>query len=190
MGVLTASSYGDPQNRRRVILWAARRDCILPSLPVRTHGLSDGLYPLNTSKDALYTLEDHTPTPSKSSGVIMIKAKNIYNHICPTFKRSVEDDKNNKKKSTTPKKKNQYNDNFVLKENEPSRTILARARPHIHYKFDRFITVREAACLQSFPADFQFFGSLSKQYGQVGNAVPIKLATAVSRSVAKVHGLP
>jgi len=48
--------------------------------------------------------------------------------------------------------------------------------------------VREAACLQSFPLDHQFFGGISSQYSQVGNAVPVKLATAIARSVAVVHG--
>lgn len=64
---------------------------------------------------------------------------------------------------------------------------MAKSRPHRHYS-GRFVSVREAACLQSFPIDYRFFGSLSQQYSQVGNAVPVKLATAISRSVAIVHG--
>ena len=192
VAVLTASFYGDAQNRRRLILWAARKDCVLPSLPIETHG-PDGRHPLNTCKDALQALEEHNPMSSRSSGVVSIKssknnnnnggggATTIYNHICPKLKKGNNNDNTDH---------HHQHDNFVLHENEPSRTILARARPHIHYKFDRFITVREAACLQSFPPTFQFFGSLSNQYSQVGNAVPVKLATAVARSVAEVHGLP
>ena len=53
-----------------------------------------------------------------------------------------------------------------------------------------FCTFREAAALQSFPSDYRFFGSMSSQYSQVGNAVPICLATAISRSVIRVHGAP
>jgi DNA (cytosine-5)-methyltransferase 1 len=195
VAVLTASLYGDPQNRRRLILWAARKDCVLPSLPIETHG-PDGRYPLNTCKDALQALEEHNTMSPRSSGVVSIKsmknnnnnggggggggATTIYNHICPKLKKGNNNDNTD----------HHQHDNFVLHEHEPSRTILARARPHIHYKFDRFITVREAACLQSFPPTFQFFGSLSNQYSQVGNAVPVKLATAVARSVAEVHDLP
>lgn len=195
VSVLNASSYGDPQNRRRLFLWAARKDCVLPSIPIETHG-PHGRHPLNTCKDVLQALEGHIPMPSRSSGVVSIKSNNsacgaasstttVYNHICPKFKKDNNDTNDN---STFTN--HHHDDNFVLKENLPSRTILARARPYIHYKFNRYITVREAACLQSFPSTFQFFGSLSNQYSQVGNAVPIKLSTAVARSVAEVHDLP
>jgi DNA (cytosine-5)-methyltransferase 1 len=48
----------------------------------------------------------------------------------------------------------------------------------------RRITVTEAALLQTFPRGFQFSGSQSAQYRQIGNAVPPKLAEGVARVVA------
>ena len=45
-----------------------------------------------------------------------------------------------------------------------------------HPRQDRAISVREAACLQTFPLDFVFAGSLDSQARQVGNAVPALLA--------------
>lgn len=55
---------------------------------------------------------------------------------------------------------------------KPSKTIDTGHRNHFHYKWNRVPTVRENARLQSFPDDFEFFGTKTQQYRQVGNAVP------------------
>jgi len=66
-------------------------------------------------------------------------------------------------------------------------TILTKCDPHwgtyIHYEQDRIISVREAARIQSFPDKFRFYGSLTEQYEQVGNAVPPALAAEIGRSI-------
>lgn len=48
----------------------------------------------------------------------------------------------------------------------------------------RYFSVREAARLQTFPDDFLFHGSWSETMRQLGNAVPVRLAEIVARSVA------
>jgi DNA (cytosine-5)-methyltransferase 1 len=48
----------------------------------------------------------------------------------------------------------------------------------------RYFTVREAARLQTFPDDYTFRGPWTEAMRQLGNAVPVRLAEAVARSVA------
>ncbi|ELR15347.1 EcoT38I methyltransferase [Acanthamoeba castellanii str. Neff] len=50
----------------------------------------------------------------------------------------------------------------------------------------RRLSVTEAALLQSFPLTFQFVGSQSSQFRQIGNAVPPKLAHSIAAAAAQV----
>jgi DNA (cytosine-5)-methyltransferase 1 len=50
-----------------------------------------------------------------------------------------------------------------------------------HPEESRPLTVREYARVQTFPDDWQFAGSLTNQYKQIGNAVPVNLALAIGR---------
>ena len=78
---------------------------------------------------------------------------------------------------------------------KPSPTVTRSGyRDFIHPYEDRMFTVRELACLQTFPINWEFKGTRldsysSKrkvsmtQFGQVGNAVPPLLAKAVAKSI-------
>jgi DNA (cytosine-5)-methyltransferase 1 len=49
----------------------------------------------------------------------------------------------------------------------------------------RYFTAREAARLQTFPDDFEFTGSWTETMRQLGNAVPVTLASVVGNSVSR-----
>ena len=49
----------------------------------------------------------------------------------------------------------------------------------------RYYTVRESARIQTFPDDYIFSGSWTEAMRQIGNAVPMKLATVVGESIRK-----
>lgn len=47
----------------------------------------------------------------------------------------------------------------------------------------RPLNIREYARIQTFDDTYEFCGSLSSQYRQIGNAVPVKLAFALGKSI-------
>ena len=70
---------------------------------------------------------------------------------------------------------------------EPSLTLTTspsqKQTERCHPEFVRPFTVREYARIQSFPDDWVFAGSLSDQYKQIGNAVPVNLAKALGEQI-------
>lgn len=78
---------------------------------------------------------------------------------------------------------------------KPSPTVTRSGyRDFIHPYEDRMLTVRELACLQTFPVDWEFIGTrldsysskrdtTMTQFGQVGNAVPPVLAEAIGNAI-------
>ncbi|MDR1246998.1 MAG: DNA cytosine methyltransferase [Clostridiales Family XIII bacterium] len=49
----------------------------------------------------------------------------------------------------------------------------------------RYYTVRESARIQTFPDEYHFHGSWTESMRQIGNAVPVKLATLLGNSIAE-----
>ena len=72
---------------------------------------------------------------------------------------------------------------------QPAPTVVAHLAKDgymfIHPFHDRTITVREAARFQSFPDAFEFSGSMTSQFRQVGNAVPPLLAKTLGESILR-----
>ncbi|MFP4300304.1 MAG: DNA cytosine methyltransferase, partial [Spirulinaceae cyanobacterium] len=50
----------------------------------------------------------------------------------------------------------------------------------------RPLSVRECARIQTFPDDWQFCGSITSKYRQIGNAVPVKLAEAIGQHLVRI----
>lgn len=73
---------------------------------------------------------------------------------------------------------------------EPSLTLTCspaqKQTERCHPDETRPFTVREYARIQTFPDDWKFAGSVSQQYKQIGNAVPVNLAREIGYSIIKV----
>ena len=72
---------------------------------------------------------------------------------------------------------------------EPSLTLTCAPAQNqterCHPQETRPFTVREYARIQTFPDEWIFSGSLSSQYKQIGNAVPVNLAYAVGQQLVR-----
>jgi DNA (cytosine-5)-methyltransferase 1 len=72
---------------------------------------------------------------------------------------------------------------------EPSLTLTCapaqKQTERCHPDETRPFTVREYARIQTFPDDWVFEGSMTSQYKQIGNAVPVNLAEEIGKSLVK-----
>ena len=79
-----------------------------------------------------------------------------------------------------------------LEWNKQSPTIVAHLQKdgfmflHPDARQSRFITIREAALLMTFPKDFEFVGANSICYKMIGNAVPVNFAKSIAETIYEV----
>ena len=70
---------------------------------------------------------------------------------------------------------------------QPSPTVVTspvqKATMMCHPTKDRPLSVREYARIQQFPENWNIYGTVSNQYKQIGNAVPVGLAEAVGQAL-------
>lgn len=75
---------------------------------------------------------------------------------------------------------------------EPSLTLTCnpaqKQTERCHPSETRPLTVREYARIQCFPDDWDFIGSVSSQYKQIGNAVPVNLGYHIGLAIRKMLG--
>lgn len=182
--VIRSQDYGVPQRRQRLIVLASALGRV--SLPNKTHGPGTAQSRYATVGDWIADLpaisagETHPLVPNHRAAHLSplnlqrIRAtppgggwRNLPLHLMPHSRTS----------------------GFVgftdvygrLRWDAPAPALTTRCISYSNGRYghpyqDRAISIREAACLQTFPRDFLFSGNLNSQARQVGNAVPVLLA--------------
>lgn len=199
-GVLNASDYGVPQNRRRAVI-IGKRGAKAPKLPVAlgtTVTIWDAISDLAylESGEGSDVQEYRMPEKSDYQKKLRAGSEKLYNHVATKHSALALERlamiPPNAGKEVLPKEhltKSIYSGTWTrMRKDEISVTITTRFDTPSSGKFthpflNRAITVREAARIQSFPDWFRFVGNKGSQMKQVGNAVPPLLASAIAQTI-------
>ena len=182
-GVLDAADYGASQHRLRFMMLGSR-ESPAPMCPSPTHGF--GLRRHRTVRDAIFHLR-HDPgagsqyTDPVRSLFARVPEGGNWRDLPPELHREALGGAWNAGGGKTGFYRR-------LSWDAPSPTVTTAANRKgsamCHPKEHRPVSVRECAALQGFPEDWFFSGSMSAQYRQIGNAVPVPLAKAVAEALA------
>lgn len=201
--VLNAVDFGVPQQRERVILVGFRGENKF-EYPEPTHG--EGLKPHVTLRQAIGDLPVLKSGQSSNRYAyqpdndflhfVRATAQELTEHSAPKngdhLIRIMEALKDGQCKDDLPediRPKSGYGNTYAkLWWDRPSTTITRNfscpsSSRCIHPRDSRAMSIREGARLQSFPDDYQFYGSDSMKRLEIGNAVPPLLSMAIARQM-------
>ncbi len=192
-GVVDCQGYGVPQRRRRLVLLASRAGAV--ALPEPTHGPG--------TEQSLSTVWDWI------GDLPAIEAGERHPEVPDHLVSAVTDINLQRLRATPPgggradwplelqldchKNHRGHSDVYGRMHADGQAPVLTTKCTSIsngrfgHPFEDRPISVREAACLQTFPRDFLFSGGIKSATRQVGNAVPVLLAQRMGEAFVAHH---
>jgi DNA (cytosine-5)-methyltransferase 1 len=184
--------YGVPQTRRRLVMTASLLGKF--ALPAPTHGATTGRIPHSTVWD---WIGDLPPILAGAS-----------HGAVPNHRAAALSPTNLQRIASTPEggDRRDWPENLILpchegheghtdvygrlRRDRPASTLTTRCVSLSNGRFghptqDRALSLREAACLQTFPRDFVFKGSFNSMAMQIGNAVPVVLARRFGEAIGE-----
>lgn len=180
--------YGVPQSRRRLVLVASRHGAI--RLPDETHGPGTLNERYATVRDCIFHLppiragEEHDRVPNHVAA--NLSARNL-ERVKATPEGGSHRDWPEDLKLECHRDFSGYTDVYGrMSWDAPASGLTTRCISYSNGRFghpeqDRAISIREAACLQTFPESFVFRGCMASMARQIGNAVPVRLATLIGQ---------
>lgn len=202
VNILSAQNYGVPEKRRRTIFICSRinNKVVFPEI---THVESP-------------TINKHQHVQTVGDAIANLKTKNglLHNHDIELAQikntidqkriqripegKGIRYEKDEKAYFTknlklgidwknTPESRLRQTKFQRLDSKLPSPTIMTHRHNYYHPHENRFLTQREAASIQSFPNDFVFYGSVTSQWRQIGNAVPPLLGKSIGLAIKKMY---
>ena len=218
--VLNAADYGVPQTRERYILVGIKNELLKKEIELPEAIIDDyrdyvtveeaikDLEKIEPTTEGMDETQKRDKCPAINSyyrKLVMVENyREVHNHVCTaTRETALERFKNiqqGKNFHSLPEElKSSYENpdrtqNTVYKRLDsslPSDTVVnVRKSMWIHPIFNRAVSAREAARLQSFPDDYIFYGTKDSVYQQIGNAVPPVLGRAVAETILDMFEVP
>lgn len=212
--LFNASDFTVPQERPRVIILGVKRDSkitleeLYKSIdseknPDKKKTVWDAIhslpkmYPLDKPIKVGRITKSHTDNPDAS--ITQHEVRNVSPKNREIFREWVENNMNHISHKDMVDyyfqktgHKTLFQKYKSLEWNKPSHTVVAHLCKdgymfiHPDSKQERSITIREAACLQSFPLDYSFLGSTPYNYKMIGNAVPVVFAYHIASGIYKI----
>ncbi len=185
--VLKALDYGVPQQRRRLVVVAALGRP--PRLPEPTHG--PGRLPVVTVADViagLPALEAGEVDPDDPDHVASALSETNRRRIRATPEGGDRRDWPPGLELDCHSRHGGHTDAYGrMSWDRPASGLTTRCVSYSNGRFghpaqDRAISVREAACLQTFPRSFAFAGTMTARAKQIGNAVPPLMARRIAEA--------
>ncbi len=181
--ILDSSRFGAPQRRLRFVM-IGDRDGPAPLGPSPTHG--DGLRPFATVRDAIGDMVDNPGPGSQYTEAVrevfaLVPEGGNWRNLPPDVAREAMGEAS----YAAGGGKTGFFRRLSWDGLAPTITGKANRKGSAlcHPSQSRPLSVRECARLQGFPDDWHIAGSVSHQYQQIGNAVPVALGEAIGATL-------
>ena len=191
-GNVDAADYGVPQNRVRAILLAHRERKVTRPQPTHTKAPEPSLFGEMdrwvSLGEALGWSDDEAVMPARGSGMIERHGEREPHSATEPAPTVISKARSWQRIVTNQNTSRAAGGRYSREVDRPAPALTTNVRLWEFAGAVR-VTVEEAGILQSFPANYPWHGSRTKQYEQVGNAVPPRLAAHVLAALG-VGSLP